>query len=432
MSDTHVLSLSTCAFVLFAVGCGGSSKNEAAPDSGTGSSDSGTVEAGGSLDGSGGGEASSGQDASSADSSTPTGLESVRLYSCLPLVYTAPVTLGTQPFQLLFDTGSTTLAVAGSSCSCMTATPKYTPGPTAVDQKQTAMANYGSGSWSGEIYQDDVALDTAPTTPVKLAAISTETNFFNAIQCDSSSGGNQGIIGFGPTDAASAGTTGFFDDYVATHHVPDVFSIKLCDTGGTLWLGGFDATAMTAMPQYVPLDTLPLGTGMMLDQLYYAVGLTSITANGTDVVVGANAQVPDVVVDTGTSAVLLNTNSYNGLTAAIQGNAAFTQIFGSSFFPTAANSLGTPACKMVTETKAQLDAMLPVLTFKFGGVSVQAVATESYLFTYAGQWCSSLAGDSAALGPLAGILGAPAIRSNVVVYDRAQKRVGFAPHTPCP
>ena len=34
--------------------------------------------------------------------------------------------------------------------------------------------------------------------------------------------------------------------------------------------------------------------------------------------------------------------------------------------------------------------------------------------------------------PLASILGAPVLRSNVVIFDRAKKRIGFAPHAPCP
>jgi hypothetical protein len=408
--------------------CGGSTSNDdhpegdsgASPDSGGAAHDSGGVVQG---------------DASAQDAGVDSGsgLEKVTLSACVPTIYTAPTTIGTQSFQLIFDTGSTTLAVAGSTCSCMTAMPLYTPGPTAVDQKQTVMANYGSGSWNGEIYQDSITLGTTPSTQTKFASMTSETGFFQSPppQCDSMSGGTEGLIGFGPSGAASQGTVGFFDAYVAAHNVPDVFSIQLCDTSGSLWLGGFDPASMTAAPQYVPLDKLQVG-GQMLDQLYYAIDFVSITVNGTNVPVGANGQVPDAVVDTGTSAFLLSDASYAALTAAIQADSAFNGLFGASFFPTAANSLTSVTCKQLSQTKAQLDAMLPPLTLTFGGnVTVQALPTESYLASYDGEWCSTLAGDTSGLGGLAGIMGAPVLRSNVVIYDRAQERIGFAPHAPC-
>jgi hypothetical protein len=34
--------------------------------------------------------------------------------------------------------------------------------------------------------------------------------------------------------------------------------------------------------------------------------------------------------------------------------------------------------------------------------------------------------------PVAAIMGAPILRSNVLIFDRAQKRLGLAPHTACP
>jgi hypothetical protein len=303
----------------------------------------------------------------------------------------------------------------------------YTPGPKAIDQKQTASSQFGSGSWSGEVYQDSVSLGSSQTAPMKLVAISSQTSFFEPLMCDSKSGGMQGLVGFGPSAAAVMNTNGFFDQYVATNHVADVFATELCETTGTLWLGGFDPAAMMAPPQYTPLAADPSST------YYYTVNLDSVTVNGTSVSVVAGSQLPDSVVDTGTSAWILNTTAYGAVTAAIQSDAMFKQLFGATFFP-AANSQ-TPACASLTQTKAQLDAALPVLTLTFGsnpGVSVKAVATESYLFNYGGAWCSALLGlDQNTLGPLAGIMGSPVLRSNVVIFDRAQKRIGFAPHAPC-
>jgi hypothetical protein len=351
----------------------------------------------------------------------------VAMSSCVPNVYTLPATIGgSEDFQLSLDTGSTTLGVASNKCtSCGGTNPVYTPGATAVDQHKTATSEYGSGSWTGEIYQDAVGIGASPTTKVEFAAIDTQSSFFEPLQCDSKLAGMQGIIGFGPAASAVAGTNGFFDDFVASQKVPNIFATELCDSGGTLWLGGFDPAFTTAAPQYTPL------AGGIVSQYYYSVNLVSIGVNGTSVPI-ATTQFADSVVDTGTSVLLLGTTAFNALTAAIGADAQFQTLIGSdaSWFSQQA------PCAKLTQTKAEIDAALPPLTMNFGSnpaIAVQAVATESYLIQYgSGLWCSSL--DSLDQGdefPLASILGSPVLRSNVVIFDRAAKRIGFAPHTAC-
>jgi hypothetical protein len=413
-----------CTFSLLALSaCGSSNGNsETATDSGAPTDTGAAAQDAAGLDG------HTGDAAVAPDSGSDAGpaVLAVALSSCIPTIYTMPVTLGgTQSFEMVLDTGSTTLGVAATGCSCGPATPLYTPGSTAVDQKQTATTTYASGSWAGEVFQDTVSIGTSPATPTKLVAISSETNFFEPLQCDSKSPGMQGIVGFGPSGAADMGTTGFFDAYVAQYKVPDVFATELCDTTGTLWLGGYDPAAMTAAPQYTPIASF-------VSSLYYAINLASITANGTTVPI--TGQLPDSLVDTGTSEFLLNTTAYGAIVAAIQSDAMFTQVFGASFFPPAGTQ--SPACASVTQTKAALDAALPALTLTFGtspAITVKAVATESYLFHYGSQWCSAIAAPpSGTQFPVGAIMGAPVLRSNVVIFDRAQSRIGFAPHAPCP
>jgi hypothetical protein len=348
------------------------------------------------------------------------GLVTVALSSCGTAgVYTASAAIGeSQQFQLVVDTGSATLGVAASSCSACDVKPEYTPGSSAVDEHQSASSDFGTGAWSGEIYEDTVTLGSA-AAPVKLVAISSQRDFFQLFPC-----AMQGVMGFGPAGAALSGTQVFIDQLAAPAHVPEVFATELCDTAGTLWLGGYDPSFTTAAPQYVPLSSGALSPE------YYAVNLTSVTVGGTTVPI-ATAAATDSVVDTGTSGFLLQTAAYDALTAAIQSNAVFAQVFGATFF----SSQG--ACADVTETKDALDAMLPALTLTFGsnpGVSIQAAPTESYLFPDTKSWCSALITDPSVFSevPLASILGSPMLRSNIVIFDRAQKRVGFAPHTACP
>lgn len=350
----------------------------------------------------------------------------VPLYSCVGDVYTTPVTIGgSQVFNAIIDTGSTTFGVAATTCTDCDVTPEYTPGTTATDEKQTASSQYGLGSWSGEIYQDTLTIGAEPALPVKFASITTQSMFFQTAQCDSKVKSYQAILGLGPTAVALPGTNGYFDDLVSAQHVPDVFGLQLCSTGGTLWLGGWDASATTAAPQYTPMVT----TGIDAD--YYAVTLSSITVNGTSVPVGSGKSGLAAVsfVDTGTSIFVLAQTPFTAVTNAIKASAGFTSIFGAT-----STLLENPgSCAEVTKTPAEIDAALPALTLVFGsspGISVQAAPSESYLTTGgSNEWCSSIATDQEI--PVAGILGAPVLRSNVVIIDRANKQVGFAPHTPC-
>jgi len=211
---------------------------------------------------------------------------------------------------------------------------------------------------------------------------------------------------------------------VENENVADVFATELCDSGGTLWLGGYDPSATTAAPVFTPF------TGDAFSRYYYAVDLVSIAAAGTTVPI-ATPQFPDTVVDTGTSIFLMGLDAYTALTTAIAGDAQFQSIFGGASF------FSSTGCATVTETKAALDAALPALTLTFGSspaITVTALPTDSYLFPFGqGQWCPAI--DGLAQGdqfPLASILGAPMLRANVTVFDRANQRIGFAPRAMCP
>ncbi len=354
------------------------------------------------------------------------GVIAVPLNACVPLVYSADVAIGGQDFQLIVDTGSTSLGVAGSKCTNCKVTPLYTP-TTGVDQSKKATSQFGSGSWTGEIYQDAVSLAPSPKVPLKFASITTQTGFF---QTGSTCAGKpyQGLAGMGRANAAVAGTEGFFDQLVATASIPDVFATELCDDGGTLWLGGYDANATSGPVQYTPFTKDAFST------VYYSVALNTVTVGGVDVAIASGAY-QDSIVDTGTSAFLVGTTAYNALAAAISADAGFKSVFGAQAASWFTASQGT-ACANLSQSKAELDAKLPKMTMSFGNpaIKVEAVATESYLMPYTGAgWCNALVGQAQSQNafPLASIMGAPILRSSVVIIDRAKGQVGFAPHKGC-
>ena len=160
-------------------------------------------------------------DSGSSDAGVPfaTASAAVPLSACKNARYTLAATLGTQTFDLALDTGSATLGVAAASCpDCADAgvSPMYTPGPSAVDEGTQSSAQFILGSqWSGEVFQDDVALGSqSPKVPVKMVAITSQDQFFDGTPCNSASGGLEGLVGFAPAGDLSPGTNGFFDQFV--------------------------------------------------------------------------------------------------------------------------------------------------------------------------------------------------------------------------
>jgi hypothetical protein len=79
--------------------------------------------------------------------------------------FAVPVVLNATSFQLILDTGSATLAVAGATCdNCRDVTPLWRPSPGAsVNQSHTAISIYGDGSsWQANVWRDRVTLASTP------------------------------------------------------------------------------------------------------------------------------------------------------------------------------------------------------------------------------------------------------------------------------
>jgi hypothetical protein len=366
----------------------------------------------------------------------------VPLTGCTAGTYLVPLTVGAQRFSAVLDTGSTTLALAGKECSSCGVSPEYTPGSTAADEHEAATSVYGGdidaggSGWTGEIYRDTVGITALPTTtaPVRLVSIQDENQFFYPFTCGSSAEPFQGIVGFAPGADAIPGTTGYFDDLVAAAKLPDVFATQLCDPDGYLWLGGYDPAHVTAPPQYTPYS------GSANETTSYVVDMEQVSIDGASYAVPMG-QYSDTILDTGNSAFFLPPPVFDPVVNAIVESAGFRDAFGAdagggdagegAFFSMTSN------CATTTKTAAELDATLPPITLVFRGtptVSITAKATESYLVPVGGGgWCPgllTLAPDEDY--PFVASLGAPILRSSVVIFDRAHSRIGFAPHGPCP
>jgi Eukaryotic aspartyl protease len=354
--------------------------------------------------------------------------------------HTVPVTLGgSQPFDLLLDTGSGSLGVAARGCSeCVEAgvSNLYQPGPGAVDLHRAVSTQFDVGElgWSGEAYRDTASIGDLPV-PDQLAAIRSETDYFSANFCDTPdskvSAPYQGIVGFGPDNLVLAGTTGYFDQVVAKSLAPDVFAIELCHVGGKLWLGGY-AAATPGPIQYTPMTSAT-------DSAYnlYSLAWTAF-AVGSGAPMAMPAGALGTAIDSGGEEIIVPDATFQAVAGALEQDAAVQKTLGAKFFSSSASSPNAN-CTILDTPPAVIDAMLPTLTVTLGSTSpitVQLTATQSYLtYEYSisplVSYCQTLIDGSPSYGDLY-YLGQSLMIGRALIYDRAGKRFGVAPGTPCP
>ena len=322
------------------------------------------------------------------------------------LVYTAGLTVGMQQFSVVVDTGSTTLGIAGSTCSNCGVTPEYTPGTGAVDQHTTSMATYGDDSmWSGENYSDKVAITgDSDAVTMDFAVMSSQTNFFQQGE------GDEGILGLAGSGLAITGT----DSYIAKRE-PSQFSFQLCPDDGTLWLGvPPDSSHESAAAQFSPMDT---------SEPYYMIDVTSASIGSASIGLTGAA-----VMDTGTSIMVLSTTVANKMIAAIKAG-GYSTIFGTQ---TLSASASLECLDPGAHTRAEIDAALPGLSVvlpKTGGGSftVTVPPSLSYLMPVEGMYCFGVASVSG----LPTILGDAFLRAFITTFDLQNKQIGLAPQAGC-
>jgi Eukaryotic aspartyl protease len=343
----------------------------------------------------------------------PPGVTAIHLSSPEGVFYTASVNIGMQSFAMVVDTGSASAAVAGTACAMCAVDPRYTPGTSATDMKMTAMAQYGSGSWMGQLYKDMVGLGAGtPAVPVQFASITSQMTFF-----DGNQNGFQGLLGLGGDKLLTQGTTSYLDQVVASG-VKDIQAFQFCDTaGGTMWLGGYDPAATAEEPKYVAMNAqLP----------YYAVQLQDLKLGSTSVAF----KPATAITDTGTSLFYVPKAVSDAVVAKAS---AATSVFTGAFQPIQGISCGMAKAGV---TAAQIDAALEPLALSFTGAdgmpfTVSAPASRSYMFDAGGgMWCVGMADNSMLFGAV--LMGDIGLRGFVHIIDRVNHRVGFAPSKGCP
>lgn len=374
------------------------------------------------------------------DGPCSTTLTPIALTGCSTGDYAADITVGGQTFSMIVDSGSGTLGVAGKGCTnCSMVSPLYSPSATAVDVGTKVSSQYGGGNgWNGVVYRDSVSLGSAlPTVTMAFADITQQTmssmsrNFFSPTYCSGTAQGplTQGILGLSSTKLALKGTDVYLDDLKATGKLADAFSFQSCDIDGNLWLGGYDPTSISAEPQFTPMNS---------DNGFYLVAISDVAVDGNSIGLAASSY-GTTIVDTGSSVMTAPPEVVDALAKSLESNPAYLKYIGAGWF-TDVNASCTAAAG--NATKADLDAKLPPLQLSFpqmqgnGSITVKLPPTESYL-------SPSVAPDGSLCffpGIMAGtlsdtqtliLMGNSVMHSQVVIFDRANSQLGFAPQIGC-
>jgi Eukaryotic aspartyl protease len=324
--------------------------------------------------------------------------------------YSAKMQLGGQPFDVIVDTGSTTTAVADATCSNCGVHPAYNSAG-ATDLHQAAMAQYGSGSWKGKVFEDGAVMGTRASVALDFASITSQTGFFQGSAF-------QGILGLGPDGLLIAHTTSYLTKLIQTGMTGEV-AFQLCADSGTMWLGGFDPAAATTAPAFTPLSSAAP---------YYIVSVGAASVTGGASLTGADFG--PTIIDTGTTQTFVPAAVLTAVTNAVNGSAGYKSAFGTQTL-TNANGITT------TMTAAQLDQALPPLSLTFAGATtpITIPATSSYLFDMGnGTYFFTFADSSQLFGSQqkVSLFGNTLLSGLLTVVDVDHKQIGFAPQAGCP
>jgi len=211
------------------------------------------------------------------------------------VAYVASVAVGTQPtnYTLLIDTGSSNTWVGAGQ--------PYVPTSSSVDTGEAVYAEYGSGSFGGYEYTDDIAFGSFPAFRQSIGVAQASSGFQ----------GYDGILGIGPTDLTYGTvqdqtiptvTDTLYHNYLIANYLVSIsFQPEGYDwVSGELMFGGTDSSQYTGSINYAPLTTTSPASEYwgMNQSITYGTDNTPILTNTAG------------IVDTGTTLTLIATDAY--------------------------------------------------------------------------------------------------------------------------
>ncbi|XP_037329564.2 beta-secretase 2 [Pungitius pungitius] len=339
--------------------------------------------------------------------------------------YYIEMSIGTpgQKVNILVDTGSSNFAVAAAPHPFITHYFDAALSGTYQPSGRTVAVRYTQGNWEGELGTDRVSIPNGPngTFTINIAAILSSEGFFLP-------GVNwQGILGLAYPMLArpDSSVVPFFNSLVQQLGIPDIFSLQMCGAGisassaadppgGSLIMGGAEPTLYRGSVWYTPI----------VEEWYFQVEVLKLEVGEQNLNLDCREYNMDkAIVDSGTTLLRLPVNVFNAVVEAIT-RSSLIQDFSSGFWD--GSKL---ACWMKGET--------PWRFFPKLSIYLRATNTsQSFRITILPKLyiqpitdvdgtldCFRFGLSSSANGL---VIGATVMEGFYVVFDRAQRRLGFA------
>ncbi|KAL6304635.1 acid protease [Sparassis latifolia] len=202
-------------------------------------------------------------------------------------------------YTLIVDTGSSNTWVGADQA--------YVETSTSTATGQTVSVTYGSGSFSGNEYTDDVTLSSGFTITAQSIGVATESSGFSGVD---------GILGIGPQDLTcgtlSSDTSAciptvtdnaYSQGLITADEVGISFepTTSVSDTNGEITFGGVDSSKYTGTLTYTAITTTePASEYVGIDQtVTYGTSDTEILTSSAG------------IADTGTTLILLSPSAYD-------------------------------------------------------------------------------------------------------------------------
>ncbi|CDQ89380.1 unnamed protein product [Oncorhynchus mykiss] len=339
--------------------------------------------------------------------------------------YYMEMTLGTpgQKLNILVDTGSSNFAVAAAAHPFITHFFNTALSSTYQSTGRGVAVKYTQGNWEGELGTDHVRIPSIPGTPtINIATILSSNGFFLP-------GVNwQGILGLAYPLLAQPDSSvePFFNSVVRQTGIPDVFSLQMCGAGlsdsttadpagGSLVShGGVEPTLYSGSMWYTPIK----------EEWYYQVEVLKLEVGDQNLNLDCKEYNQDkAIVDSGTTLLRLPVNVFNAVVEAIS-RTSLIQDFTSGFWG------GTKlACWLKGETPWRFFPKLSIYLRATNNSQSFKISILPQLYIQPitdvdGRLDCFRFGISSSANGL--VIGATVMEGFYVVFDRAEKRVGFA------
>lgn len=342
--------------------------------------------------------------------------------------YYMQMVIGTpgQTLNILVDTGSSNFAVAAAAHPYITHYFNRALSSTYQSTERAVAVKYTQGEWEGELGTDLITIPEGPSgaITINIAGILTSEGFFLP-------GINwQGILGLAYPLLArpDPSVEPFFNSVVRQTGIPDVFSLQMCGAGvpasttgdpagGSLIMGGVEPSLHRGSIWYTPV----------LEEWYYQVEVLKLEVGDQNLNLDCKEYNSDkAIVDSGTTLLRLPGNVFSAVVDAIM-QTSLIDDFSAGFFD------GTKlACWMRGES--------PWRFFPKLSIYLRASNTsQSFRITIFPQLYIQPVTDidgtldcfRFGISPSANglVIGATVMEGFYVIFDRAQKRVGFAVST---